>query len=465
MNKHYTIPDRIDETIFRAYDIRGQVDQGLSADVVYAIARAIAAEALEIGKADIVVARDGRISSVAFGQALIAGLLDSGLNVIDIGQVPTPLMYFATHFLLPNSGVMITGSHNPGHYNGLKIVLDGNTLADQGIKKLYERVVASKFQYGLGQLQTVDISSAYIERIIADVTLVRPLKIVVDAGNGVTGQLAPALYRRLGCEVIEMYCDIDGRFPNHHPDPSQVPNLQDIIAKVAAVGADIGLAFDGDGDRLGVVTNKGEIIWPDRQMMAFAIEILQRQPNATILFDVKCSSYLPQVITQHSGKAIMWKTGHSYIKHKMKEVSAALAGEMSGHIFFKDRWYGFDDALYAGARLLEILARQNIDSAEFFKRLPDTINTPELNIPVSDREKFHFMDKLHEIAQFPEGQVTTIDGLRVDFPYGFGLVRPSNTTPNLVLRFEANTKEKLEFIQNIFKTKLLSINPELLIPF
>lgn len=463
--QHYKIPNELAENIFRAYDIRGKVTESLTVDVIYSIAKAIAAEASALGRSNLIVARDGRLSSEEFSKAAIAGLLESGIDVIDIGAVPTPLMYFATNFLLPTSGLMITGSHNPADYNGLKIVLDGKTLADQGIKKLYQRILTEDFIYGSGKLAKIDIAAAYEARIVSDISLERPLKIVVDAGNGIAGKLAPALYRQLGCEVIEIFCDIDGNFPNHHPDPSQIRNLQDLIKTVQQEQADLGFAFDGDGDRLGVVTNKGEIIWPDRQIMAFAIEILTRCPNSTILYDVKCSSFLPQVITEHGGQPFMWKTGHSYIKNKMKEMNASLAGEMSGHVFFKDRWYGFDDALYSGARMLEIIAQQSNDTSTFFKALPDTINTPELNVPISDHDKFNFMSEFSKIANFPDGEINTIDGLRVDFPYGFGLVRPSNTTPNLVLRFEANTLEKLNAIQDLFREKILNVNPELLLPF
>lgn len=461
----FKIANTLSENIFRAYDIRGKVDQCLTPDVLYTIAKSIAAEAHSQDINNIIVARDGRLSSELFSQAVIAGLLESGIDVIDIGAVPSPLMYFAANFLLPNSGIMITGSHNPSDYNGLKIVLGGNTLADQGIKKLYQRAIQKEFISGQGKLLKVDITEAYDSRVTSDVILAKPLKIVVDAGNGITGKIAPKLYRKLGCEVIELFCEVDGLFPNHHPDPSRIDNLQSLIEKVKTEQADIGFAFDGDGDRLGVVTNKGEIIWPDRQIMAFSIEILDRIKNATILFDVKCSSYLPQVIAQYGGKPFMWKTGHSYIKNKMKEVSAALAGEMSGHLFFKDRWYGFDDALYSGARMLEIISKHNGDSSSFFKVLPDSVNTPELNIPVADDEKFKFMAALSEIAVFEGGTINTIDGLRVDFSYGFGLVRPSNTTPNLVLRFEADTVENLHLIQSLFKEKLLKVNPRLSVPF
>ncbi|MBA2654510.1 MAG: phosphomannomutase/phosphoglucomutase [Gammaproteobacteria bacterium] len=464
MNLFKTTHD-LPEVIFRAYDIRGVVNETLTADVVFTIAKSIAAEAREQGQNSIVVGRDGRLTSPLFGQAVIAGLLESGIDVIDIGRVPTPLLYFATHFLLSTSGIMVTGSHNPANYNGLKVVIAGKTLADEGIKKLYHRALQDDFAIGQGQLTNVNINQAYISRIVSDVHLSKPLKIVIDAGNGITGKIAPDLFRQMGCQVSELFCEIDGDFPNHHPDPSQEKNLVDLINKVKEEQADIGLAFDGDGDRLGVITNKGEIIWPDRQMMCFAIEILERCKGATILFDVKCSKFLSQVISEKAGIPLMWKTGHSYIKNKMKEVEGALGGEMSGHIFFKDRWYGFDDALYSGARLLEIISQAPEDVATFFAALPNSVNTPELQIPISENEKFSFMEKLAKVALFPDATINSIDGLRVDFSYGFGLIRPSNTTPNLVLRFEADSEKNLKVIQNAFKDYLLAVNPALVIPF
>lgn len=463
--KLFNITKDLPKVIFRAYDIRGVVNESLTADIVYTIAKSIAGEALEQGQKSIIVARDGRLTSPLFGQAMIAGFIESGIDVIDIGRVPTPLLYFATHFLLSTSGVMITGSHNPANYNGMKIVIAGKTLADEKIQKLYQRAIKGDFVSAVGSLLNVDIGPAYIARVINDIKIGRPLKVVVDAGNGITGKIAPELYRQLGCKVTELFCDIDGEFPNHHPDPSQAKNLKDLIEKVYEENADIGLAFDGDGDRLGVVTNKGEIIWPDRQMMSFAAEILSRNKGGTILFDVKCSKFLPQVILEKEGVPLMWKTGHSYIKNKMKEVEGLLAGEMSGHIFFKDRWYGFDDALYSGARLLEILSNYEGDVSSFFNSLPNSVNTPELQIPLSDFEKFEFMKKFSEAANFPDATINTIDGVRVDFPYGFGLVRPSNTTPNLVLRFEADTNENLKLIQDEFKRQLLAVNSNLNIPF
>lgn len=456
----------LSKVIFRAYDIRGIVDETLTPDVVYTIARALAVKAQELKQKAIIVAKDGRLSSPFFLEALTSGLVDSGLDVIDIGSVPTPLLYFATNVLLSRSGIMITGSHNPANYNGLKIVLDGSTLAGDSINDIYQCAIEGKFIHGQqGRVLKVDVTAAYIARILQEVRLKKPLKIVIDAGNGITGQVAPKLFRGLGCEVIELYCNVDGTFPNHHPDPSQIKNLEDLIHCVRAHQADLGLAFDGDGDRLGIVTNEGEIIWPDRQMMCFAIEILNRCKPAKILFDVKCSRHLKDVIFQHGGEPLMWKTGHSYIKNKMKETQAVLAGEMSGHIFFKDRWYGFDDALYAGARLLEIISQQDQDAATFFATLPNSLNTPELNVPVADEDKFDFMSRLTSNAQFPEAVINTIDGIRVDFPYGFGLVRSSNTTPNLVLRFEADTEDNLRHIQDLFRRQLLAINSQLDLPF
>ncbi len=353
------------ENIFRAYDIRGIVNESLTGDIVYTIAKSIAKAALEQGEKSIIVAYDGRLTSPLFARATIAGLMESGVDVINIGAVPTPLLYFATHFLLSHSGIMVTGSHNPGNYNGLKIVLSGRTLNDQGIKRLYQGAVEGNFAKGAGSLLNVNLTSVDIARVVNDIHLKKPLKIVIDCGNGITGKIAPEIFRQLGCNVVELFCKVDGNFPNHHPDPSQAKNLVDLIEKVQSERANLGLAFDGDGDRLGVVTNSGEIIWPDRQLMSFAVDILKRQKGAIVLFDVKCSKYLNKIISDNGGIPFMWKTGHSYIKNKMREVNGALAGEMSGHIFFKDRWYGFDDALYAGARLLEIISAYGGDAATF----------------------------------------------------------------------------------------------------
>jgi phosphomannomutase/phosphoglucomutase len=465
-NSHiYSPPHQITPSIFRAYDIRGLVDQQLTVDVVYAIALAIGAEAQSRNQKQMVIARDGRLSSPAFITALCDGLLESGCNVIDIGMVPTPMLYFATYWYETQSGVMLTGSHNPGDYNGLKIVLGGSALVEKDIQKIYQRVIAQDFVAGASAFVEKDISASYIERIALDVKIAKPLKIVVDAGNGVAGEIAPRLFRRLGCEVIEIFCEIDGYFPHHHPDPSVAENLKDLQQAVLEHKADVGLAFDGDGDRLGVVTNTGEIIWPDRQMMLFAKDILARQPGAEIIFDIKCTRDLAKVIAAEGGKPLMWKTGHSLIKSKMRDIGAPLGGEMSGHIFFKERWYGFDDGLYAGARLLEILSQDDRSSSEIFSAFPNSINTPEIKIPLPEEQKSIFMHNFIQQAQFANATINTIDGLRVDFANGWGLVRLSNTTPCLTLRFEADNTENLLHIQALFKQQLLQIDQNLAVPF
>jgi phosphomannomutase / phosphoglucomutase len=464
MMKIFNTTESIPEVIFRAYDIRGVVNEALTGDVVFTIAKAIAKQALDQGQRTLIVACDGRLTSPLFVQAVIAALLESGVNVINIGLVPTPLLYFASHFLLSNSGIMVTGSHNPANYNGLKLVLAGKTLADAEITKIYHDTLAQKFVYGTGKLINVNIIPAYITRVVSDIHLQRPLKIIVDAGNGITGKVAPQLFRELGCQVIELFCEVNGEFPNHHPDPSQEKNLQQLIDKMAREKADLGIAFDGDGDRLGIITDQGEIIRPDRQLMSFAKDVLSRHKGAIILYDVKCSLHLSKVILENGGQPLMWKTGHSYIKNKMLEVDSLLGGEMSGHIFFKDRWYGFDDALYSGARLLEIVSNYESSTA-FFNSLPNSINTPELQIPVPEEDKFQLMQEIIAHAKFKNATINKIDGLRVDYPYGFGLIRPSNTTPSLVLRFEADTEQNLQLIQTLFKQQILAINSNLNIPF
>lgn len=465
LNSKYTIPEKISADIFRAYDIRGLTTENLTPDVVYAIALAIGVEAQHRNQKQIVIARDGRLSSPTLILALTAGLLESGCNVIDIGLAPTPVLYFATYFFSTQSGVMLTGSHNPRDYNGLKIVLGGLALVESDIQKLYQRITKRDFVSGAGTYSEKDISTDYIERIAGDVILKKPLKIVIDAGNGAAGEIAPRLFHRLGCEVITLFCDIDGQFPNHHPDPSDEKNLRDLQQAVLKHQADLGLAFDGDADRLGVVTNLGETIWPDRQMMLFAEDILSRHPGAEILFDVKCTRYLASIIEAAGGKALMWKTGHSLIKSKMREIGAPLAGEMSGHIFFKERWYGFDDGLYAGARLLEILSHDVHSSSDVFNTFPDSVITPELKIPIADERKNAFMEKFIQSVHFDGARINTIDGLRADFENGWGLVRLSNTTPCLTLRFEANNEESLAHIQTLFRERLLSIDNQLAIPF
>jgi phosphomannomutase/phosphoglucomutase len=454
-------------SIFRAYDIRGVVEQSLTPEVVKVIGRSVGSEANALGQKSVVVGRDGRISSPQLAEALIDGLRSSGLEVIDIGQVPTPLVYFATHYLETGSGVMITGSHNPPEYNGLKIMLAGETLFGDRIAALRTRAQAGDFASGYGGLQTTEIVSEYIRRICEDVpvALGNAFKVVVDCGNGVAGAVAPQLIRALGHHVVELYCEVDGNFPNHHPDPSVPANLKDLIAAVKDNAADIGFAFDGDGDRLGVVDGNGAIIYPDRQLMLFARDVLSRNPGAEIVFDVKCSSRLPMVIEKFGGKPVMWKTGHSYIKGKLRETGAPLAGEMSGHIFFKERWYGFDDAIYSAARLLEILMEFKQPPAEVFKKLPKGVSTPELRVDLAEGEHLAFMEKLKQASSFGDAKLTTIDGLRVDFADSWGLVRASNTTPSLVLRFEGDSKEALIRVGSLFKKTLLQIDPKLKLPF
>ncbi len=456
----------VNSSIFRAYDIRGVVGDTLTVDSVYAIGRAIGSLALDSGEKAIAVGRDGRLSGPLLATALCEGIQSTGCDVINLGVIPTPVLYYATHVLATRSGVMLTGSHNPPDYNGLKIVIQGKTLAEADIRDLYHRIIENRLCHGEGSLQEVEILEHYLTQVTSTVTLTRPLKIVVDCGNSVPGIAAPELYRRLGCDVHELFCDVDGHFPNHHPDPSQAENLHDLIHKVQEVGADLGLAFDGDGDRLGVVTKQGNIIWPDRQLMLFAKAILAKNPGAKIIYDVKCTNNLATVIRAHGGEPIMWKTGHSLIKLKLAETEALLAGEMSGHIFIKDRWYGFDDAIYAGARLLEILAAETLDIDALFAGIPDSVNTPELKITVSEENKFHIMEKLVARADFRTAQqVVTIDGLRVNFTDGWGLVRPSNTTPCLVLRFEADSETVLTKIQDIFREFILAVEPGLVLPF
>jgi phosphomannomutase/phosphoglucomutase len=452
-------------SIFRAYDIRGIAGKTLTPQIVRLIGRALGSEAQERGQQKIVVARDGRLSGDELAIALARGLQEAGRDVIDIGRVPTPVLYFASHYLGNGSGVMLTGSHNPPEYNGLKMLLRGETLHGDAILGLRKRIEEGRLISGEGSVQDIDVAPSYIERITSDVRLERPLKIVIDCGNGVAGEIAPQLYRALGCEVIEMYCDVDGTFPNHHPDPSKPENLIPLTRAVTENQADLGMAFDGDGDRLGVIDSSGKIIWPDRYLMLLATDVLIRQPGAMIIYDVKCTRALEQIITENGGQPLMWKTGHSYIKAKMIETGAQLAGEMSGHIFFKERWFGFDDALYAGARLLEILSGDHRESHQIFGDLPESVSTPELHVKLEEGEHFKLMEALKKSAKFPGARLITIDGLRVEFDDGWGLVRASNTTPSLVLRFEADNASALQQIQDHFRTQLLSIDPGLDLPF
>lgn len=455
----------IPASIFRAYDIRGIIGDTLDTDIAYRIGQAVGSQATAQGEKGIVVGADGRLSSPELSAALIQGIRDSGQDVINVGTVPTPLVYFATHCMEANSGVMITGSHNPADYNGFKIVIGGKTLANEEIQALYQRIMTSDFTSGHGELDDVEIIDHYIEHINNDIALAKPLKVVVDCGNGVASAVAPKLLEDIGCTVIPLYCEIDGTFPNHHPDPGKPENLQDLINAVAEHDADLGLAFDGDGDRLGVVTNTGNIIWPDRLMMLFAKDVASRNPGADIIYDVKCSRRLAGLISSYGGRPIMWKTGHSLIKAKMQETGALLAGEMSGHIFFKERWFGFDDGIYSAARLLEIVGSETIDSDSLFEGFPDDVSTPEINVNVTEDSKFTLVEQLQQQGSFDGADISTIDGVRADFENGWGLVRASNTTPVLVLRFGAEDETVLTDIQAHFKRELLAIAPDLEIPF
>ncbi|HVC49340.1 MAG TPA: phosphomannomutase/phosphoglucomutase [Burkholderiales bacterium] len=448
------------KSIFKAYDIRGIVQTELTPENVRDIGQAIGSEAMELGISSIVIARDGRLSGPVLSESLTNGILASGVNVIDIGMVPTPMLYFATHLLQTGSGIMVTGSHNPPEYNGLKMMLAGDTLSGDRIQGLYRRIAANRLTQGAGTLYHQDINDAYENRISQDIRLARPLHIIIDCGNGVAGAFAGNLYRSLGAEVTEIFCEVDGHFPNHHPDPSKPENLRDLAEAVTESGADIGLAFDGDGDRLGVVTSTGKIIYADRLLMLFAKDLLSRKPGATVLFDVKSTRNLSPWIRHHGGDSEMCKTGHSFIKARMKETGAELAGEMSGHFFFKERWYGFDDGLYAGCRLLEILSLSN-DAETIFNTLPDAVSTPEINIPMLEGEPSKFIRKLQDKAVFPgANDICTLDGLRVEYPDGFGLIRASNTTPVLVLRFEADSLSALTEIQDSFRAVMAQFSPD-----
>lgn len=455
--------------IFRAYDVRGRVDETLTPEIVTMLGHAIGSEAKaqDPTQQAVIVGYDARLSSSTLCEALIRGLLAAGCDVVNIGQVPTPVVYFATHYLQTGNGVVVTGSHNPPEYNGLKIMVGGQILSGRQITALRDRIESGELSTGRGNEQVMDVVDEYVRAIAEDipVALGNAFQIVVDCGNSVAGELAPKLYRALGHDVIELHCEVDGQFPNHHPDPSQPENLSDLTEKVLETGADLGLAFDGDGDRLGVVDSKGTIIWPDRQMMLFAKDILAQHPGAPVVYDVKCSNYLKQIITQAGGEPVMWKSGHSYIRKKMQEVGAPLAGELTGHIFFSDRWYGFDDAFYAGARLLELLIASSEAPHKVFSKLPGAYSTPELRIDLGEREHMEIMARLMATDLFPDAVVDRLDGLRVSYPDGWGLVRASNTTPSLVLRFEGDSQDALERIQGVFKQRLLEFEPKLVMPF
>jgi phosphomannomutase / phosphoglucomutase len=459
-------PNSIPAHIFRSYDIRGIFGKEITVDLAFKIGQAIGSEALDQGEKSIVVARDARIHSEELMRALIKGILRTGCHVINIGVVPTPLLYFSTfHFNDTNSGVMITASHNPKEFNGFKVVMQNHALSDNGVQELRERIISQRLHQGVGAETPREIISDYIDRIFSDVAIAGHIKLVVDAGNAVPGIVAPRLFEELGCEVIPLYCDLDGNFPNHEPDPTVEKNLQDLIAKVKETNADLGVAFDGDGDRLVVVTPRGDILWPDRLLMLFAKDVLQRNPGADILFDVKCSRLLNQVISGYGGRPIMWKTGHSPMKAKMEETRALIGGEYSGHIFIKDRWYGFDDGIYAMARLLEIITLRDQKIDAIFAAFPTQISTPEIRLAVSDQEKFAVVEAIVQQAKFPNSVVSTIDGLRVDFEKGWALVRASNTSAALTFRFEAETQDAMEKIQKEFKQEFNRIHPQITLNF
>ena len=452
-------------SVFRAYDIRGIIGEQLDADAFYSIGRAISCRLVASGNSQIFLARDGRLSSEALAGALKQGLLDSGIHVIDLGAVATPMMYFATYVQGIDNGLMVTGSHNPADYNGIKMVLGGTTLAHGDIDEIFNLVETGASVQGHGLCESLDITEDYILRILSDIRIERSLKVVVDCGNGIAGPVIARVIQALGCDVIPLYCDVDGHFPNHHPDPSVESNLIDLKAAVLEHHADIGLAFDGDADRLGVVTERAETIWPDRLMMMYARDVLSRNPGTTIVYDVKCTANLARVIEDAGGIARMSPTGHSLVKRIMKEEQAALAGEMSGHIFFKDRWYGFDDALYSACRLLEILSQSSLTVGQQFDVIPNSVNTPEIKIPIDDSYKFNFMQKFCEQTHFDDALIITIDGLRVEFEEGWGLLRASNTSPCLVARFEARDELSLHKIQTIFKSKMRAVDGQLVISF
>lgn len=455
----------IPHEIFKAYDIRGIVDKTITVENVEKIGHAIGSEARVRNLTAIAIGRDGRLSGVELSQALARGIRNSGIDVVDVGMVATPMLYFAAHQLCQYSGVMVTGSHNPPEYNGFKIVLGGQTLAAETIQALRIRIENNDLAHGTGNYSEQNIVNAYLEHITQDIKLDRPLKIVVDCGNGVAGAFAPALYRGLGCQVTELFCDVDGSFPNHHPDPSVPENLNDVIHALKTTDAEIGLAFDGDGDRLGIVTKNGNIINADRQLMLFAADVLSRNPGGKIIFDVKCTRNLAPWISKHGGTPVMWKTGHSFIKAKLIEEKALLAGEMSGHLFFKERWYGFDDGLYAGARLLELMSRE-ADINATLNNLPDSLNTPEIQVRTAEGENHALIAQLQQQAVFSNPQqVITIDGLRVEYSDGFGLARASNTTPVIVLRFEADNETALKRIQEDFRHNILQVKPDAQLPF
>ncbi|GMR14665.1 MAG: phosphomannomutase/phosphoglucomutase [Gammaproteobacteria bacterium] len=462
--KKVLAPVELVESIFRAYDIRGVVGKTLDSHVARQVGQVVGSLALEADAGPVVVARDGRCSGSDLVAGMLEGISSTGCNVVDIGAVPTGVLYFAAYELGSGTGVMITGSHNPPDYNGFKMLIGGITQAGEQITGMYERIQSGNLRLGKGEISQQDMLNQYRERISGDIQLKRPLKVVADCGNGIGGVCATDVLRAIGAEVFSLFDEVDGTFPNHHPDPSEPKNLQDLIESVNLLEADIGVAFDGDADRLGVVTRDGEIIYADRLMMLFARDVLSRVPGATIIYDVKCTGLLHQVIEEAGGDAMMYKTGHSLIKNKMQEVNAPFAGEMSGHFFFKERWYGFDCGIYAAARLLEILAADKREPGEVLNSLPNGVSTPELKVHMEEGENHAFIAEMQEKAKFTGAKINTIDGVRADFPDGWGLVRASNTTPVLVLRFDADSEEALERIKGVFKQQMLAINNNLELP-
>ncbi|WP_250519692.1 phosphomannomutase/phosphoglucomutase [Caballeronia sp. NCTM1] len=464
---------QVSQSIFKAYDIRGIVGKTVDKDVAKSIGQSFGSEIKKQGGDSVVVARDGRLSGPELVGALSDGLRAAGVDVVDIGMVPTPVGYFAASVPLPlpsgerrvDSCIVVTGSHNPPDYNGFKMVLRGAAIYGDQIQGLYKRIVDNDFTTGEGTYTEFDVSQMYLDRIVSDVKPVRAMKIVVDTGNGVAGGLAPRLFKALGCELVELFTEIDGNFPNHHPDPAHPENLQDVIKALKETDAEVGFAFDGDGDRLGVVTKDGQVIYPDRQLMLFAQEVLSRNKGGQIIYDVKCTRNLAKWVREQGGEPVMWKTGHSLVKAKLRETGAPLAGEMSGHVFFKDRWYGFDDGLYTGARMLEILSRV-ADPSKLLNDLPNSLSTPELQLKLQEGENFELIARLQKSATFTGADdVLTIDGLRVEYPDGFGLARSSNTTPVVVMRFEADNDAALKRIQEDFRRVILAEKPDAQLPF
>lgn len=453
--------------VFKAYDIRGTVPDALNAQFARRLGRALAELAHDNGVTTLVIGYDGRLSSPELSAALHEGLNEGGINTLDLGMVPTPLVYFAAYTRKTGSGVAITGSHNPPDYNGFKMMMAGKTLHGEDIQALARAMANPRNLDGVtpGTRQALDIKPDYLNEVTGTIKLARPMRIAIDCGNGVGGAIAANLFRALGCQVDELFCDVDGTFPNHHPDPADPHNLEDLIRHVTSTPCELGLAFDGDADRLGVVTKSGQIIWPDRQLILYAQDILERDPGATIIFDVKCSRHVARAVKLAGGKPVMARTGHSLIKAKLAETGAPLAGEMSGHIFFKERWYGFDDGLYTGVRLLEILSRHE-NPSEVLEALPQDISTPEIKLEMQEGQPHAFVEKLQEHGQFPSAtHISTIDGVRAEYADGFGLARASNTTPVIVLRFEGDDELAIERIKEEFRNAFRALDTSLTLPF